>query len=111
MPSSGGGQTVIVNFAAAGLLLYSFGRRDKELRNVAIFVAIVGAGRVFLLDLFGLRGVPLVASVFSFGLGIMLISVALSRWQKLEAREAGRQSDSQEAMEGCSALPPPKNFF
>ena len=106
-----GGQTVIVNFAAAGLLLYSFGRRDKELRNVAIFVAIVGAGRVFLLDLFGLRGVPLVASVFSFGLGIMLISVALSRWQKLEAREAGKLADSPEGMEGCSALPPPKNFF
>jgi hypothetical protein len=84
-----GGQSVIVNFAGAGLLLLSFSRRDKELRNVAIFVSLVGAGRVFIMDLFHIRGIALVGSILSFGLAMSLVSVVLTRWQKRESREEG----------------------
>ncbi len=108
-----GGETVIINFAAAGLLLFAFGRRNKELRNVAVLITLIGAGRVFILDLFRISGVPLVASVFSFGMTILLISVALSRWQKLDAREAGLSGAGERPVvnEDTAGTLPRKSYF
>jgi hypothetical protein len=75
-------QSVLINVSAAGLMLFAFFRRNKEIRNVAILVTLIGGGNVFLSDLFATRGFPLVASVFSFGLAVALESVILSRWQR-----------------------------
>ncbi|MFZ3208403.1 MAG: hypothetical protein WA140_06175 [Geobacteraceae bacterium] len=82
-------QSALINFAAAGLMLLAFMRRNKELRNVAILVTLVGAIKVSFYDLLGnVHGVPLVLSVFSFGLAAALESVALGRWQR-EAPQGG----------------------
>lgn len=76
------GQSILVNLAAAGLVLLAYPRRNKELRNVGILLILVGGGRVFLGDLPRIAGVPLVGSVLSFGIGVSLVSVALTRWQR-----------------------------
>lgn len=92
-------QSVIINCAAAGLMLFAFMRRNKELRNVAILVTLMGAIKVFLYDLVGgAHGVPLVLSVFSFGLSAALESVALGRWQQQSPQE--KTTSGEETKEG-----------
>jgi hypothetical protein len=76
-------QSIIINSAAAGLMLFAFIRRNKEVRNIAILVTIIGGGRVFLFDLFSTQGFPLVISVFTFGVVVAVQSVILSKWQRL----------------------------
>nr|NIS40798.1 DUF2339 domain-containing protein [Desulfuromonadales bacterium] len=78
------GESVLINLSAAVLMCYAFARRNKEVRNVAIMVTVIGGLKVFLLDLFGLEGIPVVASVFSFGVAAFLESFALSRWQRID---------------------------
>jgi hypothetical protein len=75
-------QSILINASAAGIMLFAFFRRNKEVRNVAILVTLIGALKVFLYDLLSAHGVPLVASVFTFGLAAAIESVALGRWQK-----------------------------
>jgi hypothetical protein len=79
-----GGQTVIINMAAAALLFFAYRRSNKEIRNIAVLVTIIGGARVFLIDFLNISGVPLVASVFTFGLTILAISFVLGRWQSAE---------------------------
>jgi hypothetical protein len=74
-------QSVIINVAAAILMLLAFFRKDKELRNVAVFITTIGAMKVFIYDMLGTKGVPLVLSVLSFGLAAALESILLSRWK------------------------------
>lgn len=87
-------QSVIINAAAAGLMLFAFVGRNRELRNIAILVTLVGAVKVFIYDLFGTHGVPLVISVFSFGVAAALESVALGRWQSQPGQEEGSADKS-----------------
>jgi hypothetical protein len=75
-------QSILINLAAAGLMVVAIRRRDREIRNVAILVTIIGAGNVFLYDLIRAHGMPLVLSVFTFGLAAALESITLGRWQK-----------------------------
>lgn len=81
-------QSIIINLAAAGLMLYAFFRRNREVRNVAILVTLIGAAKVFLNDLIGTHGMPLVLSVFTFGMVAAMESIALGRWQKESSRVA-----------------------
>ncbi len=74
-------QTIIITAAAAILMLIAYRQSNKEIRNVAIFVTVIGGMKVFLYDMIGTRGVPLVLSVFSFGLAAAIESVALGRWK------------------------------
>jgi hypothetical protein len=74
--------SVTINCAAIGLTLYAFLKHNKEIRNVAILVMVVGGIKVFLYDLMGTQGLPLVFSVFSFGMAAAVESIALSKWQK-----------------------------
>ena len=78
----GGAQSVLINVTAAVLLLLSLMRRNKELRNVAIVVTVIGAGKVFLMDMVQLKGMSLMISVFTFGLVAALASFVLGRWNK-----------------------------
>lgn len=79
------GQTVLINTAAIALVVWAYLRQNKEIRNVAILVTVVGAIKVFLYDLLGTHGLPLVFSVFSFGMAAAVESLALSKWQKRPA--------------------------
>ncbi|HJV65899.1 MAG TPA: hypothetical protein VJ550_09205 [Geomonas sp.] len=78
------GESMAINVAAAAIMLIAFIRSNKELRNVAILVTVIGAIKVFLYDLLGAHGVPLVGSVFTFGVAAAVESVALGRWKKEE---------------------------
>ncbi len=73
-------QTVLINLSAGGLMLYACLTVNKEMRNIAILVTAVGALGV-LGDLVHARGLPLVLSVLSFGLLVLLESVAIRRWR------------------------------
>ncbi|MSN25177.1 MAG: hypothetical protein GJV46_04835 [Geobacter sp.] len=75
-------QSVLINGSAIAMILFAYMRKDKEIRNVAILVTLVGAVKVFLFDLLGIHGLPLVMSVFSFGAAAAIESVALGRWPK-----------------------------
>ena len=77
-------QSVVINCSAIALILFAFLRQNKEIRNVAILVMIVGGIKVFLYDLMGTHGLPLVLSVFSFGMAAAVVSVALGKWMKRE---------------------------
>ncbi len=74
-------QSIIINLAALGLGLYAFRARNREIRNVAILVIAVGAVKSTS-DLLGTKGMPLVLSIFSFGLAAATQSITLSRWHK-----------------------------
>ena len=78
----GGAQSVLINVTAAVLLWLSLMKRNKELRNVAIVITVIGAGKVFLMDMVQLKGMPLMISVFTFGLVAALASFVLGRWNK-----------------------------
>ena len=95
------GDSMVINAAAAGIMIFSFYRGNKELRNVAILATLVGAVKVFLYDLLGAHGFPLVASIFTFGLAAALESVALGRWHKRHPGPAQEGSS-----EDDPALPP-----
>jgi len=66
---------------------------------VAILVIALGAVKSAS-DLLGTKGVPLVLSVFSFGLAAATQSITLSRWQRVppapapESREPEKQTAS-----------------
>ena len=76
-------QSVVVNISAVVLMTIALWRNNRELRNVAILVTLVGGSKVFFGDLLGAKGVPLVLSVFSFGVAAAVGSVVLGRWQKV----------------------------
>jgi MFS family permease len=76
-------QSVIINLSAVVLMFFALAHRNREVRNVAILVTVIGAIRVFLYDLIGASGMPLVISVLSFGLATAVESVILGRWQHL----------------------------
>ena len=79
-------QSVLINLGAIALFLLASRLRNTEVKMTAVFVTVVGAGKVFLLDFFAVQGIPLVTSVFSFGLAAALGAVVLSRWQRPAAQ-------------------------
>ncbi len=85
-------QSVLVNTAAIALIALAYLRHSKEFRNVAIFVTVVGGIKVFAYDLLGTHGLPLVFSVFSFGVAVAVESVALGKW----TNQANEQITSEE---------------
>jgi hypothetical protein len=78
----GGGQSLLVNLAAAALLIIGLRQRSTELRNVGILITMVAAGKVFF-DLFSLKGMSLLISIFSFGMVAAIASYVLGRWGKV----------------------------
>ena len=51
-------QSILINCAAAGLMLFAVRRRNREIRNVAVLVTMIGAIKVFLYDMLQTHGVP-----------------------------------------------------
>lgn len=77
-------QSILINLAIAVLMSLALQRKSRVLRNIAILVTIIGGGKVFLVDLLGTKGLPLVLSVLSFGIVAVIESIILTRWQKFE---------------------------
>lgn len=82
-----GAQSVLIIVSAAVLFIVSLKKRNKELRNVAVIVTVIGGCKVFLFDMMQIKGLPLVISVFSFGLVAALASYILGRWGKVTAEK------------------------
>ena len=76
-----GGQTVFINLGAVILLLAASSRKNSEILTVAIVVGLLGMLKSFVFDLFGIKGMPLVYSVFSSGVVAAVGSVVSTRWQ------------------------------
>jgi uncharacterized membrane protein len=86
------GQSVLINSAAIIIIAFAYFRQDKELRNIAVLVTVIGAIKVFLYDLLGTHGLPLVFSMFSFGVAAALESIALGKWQKPPVKQVKETS-------------------
>jgi uncharacterized membrane protein len=82
-----GSQSVLINVTAIVVLWLSLLRHNKELRNVAVLLIVIGAGKVFLVDMVNLKGMPLMVSVFTFGLVAAFASFVLGRWNKSPTEE------------------------
>lgn len=76
-----GGQTVFINLGAVFLLVVAGSRKNSEILTVAIVVGLLGMLKSFVFDLFGIKGMPLVFSIFSSGVVAAVGSVVSSRWQ------------------------------
>ncbi len=77
-----GAQSVIINIGAIILMFAGLARKNNEFLGVAVAVALIGAFKVFVNDLFDSHGVPLVLSVLSFGAVAASGSIVLRRWQQ-----------------------------
>jgi hypothetical protein len=75
-----GGQTFVLNSGAVFLLLIASSKRNKEILTIAIVVGILGMFKSFVFDLFGIKGIPLVLSIFSSGVVAAVGSVVSTRW-------------------------------
>lgn len=82
------GQSLIINIGALILMYIALKDSNKEIVIVASIVAVIGAGKVFIFDMFGIKGLPLVLSVFSTGVVAAFGSVVMGRWQKKETETA-----------------------
>ena len=88
-------QTLMINLTAVVLMGYAFFRGDREIRNLAILVMLIGGVKVFFFDLFNFGGLAVVVCVFSFGIAALLASYTLSRWQR-RAKEVEMSADGSE---------------
>lgn len=79
-------QSVLIDAAAIILLVVGLRQRNKEIRNVAILITLVAATKVFF-DLLGLKGFPLLLSLFSFGSVATVASIVLGRWGRWDKRD------------------------
>ena len=95
-----GGQTVFINLGAVFLLLVASSRKNSEILTVAIVVGLLGMLKSFVFDLFGIKGMPLVFSVFSSGVVAAVGSVVSTRWQgKKEKVKSENTSGSAENLD------------
>ncbi|MDD5758407.1 MAG: hypothetical protein PHI06_04925 [Desulfobulbaceae bacterium] len=83
-------QSVILNSGIVCLLLLGLKRKNRELLGVAGVIVLVSALKVFLFDLFRANGLPLVFSVFSFGIVAATSSVVMRKWQGVKAEQGLR---------------------
>ncbi len=77
-----GGQSVLINIGAMLLLVIGGRKKSLEILVTGVVVLLLGAFKVFVLDLFSIKGVPLVVSVLSFGIVAAVGSVVLGRWSR-----------------------------
>ncbi len=82
------GLTLIINMGSVVLMIAGLKKRSLELMVVAVCIALFGAAKVFLWDLFKVEGVFLVVSVFSFGVVAAVGSVVMGKWQRTVNSEA-----------------------
>lgn len=74
-------QSVLLNVSAVILMILAVAKKNREFRNLAILLTVFGGAKVGFVDLINAKGVPLVLSVFVFGLAAAIESFVLSRWE------------------------------
>ncbi|MDF1536451.1 MAG: hypothetical protein P1S46_08135 [bacterium] len=77
------GQSLILNLGALGLFMIARKQVDAQIKWVAVLVTVLGGGKAFFYDLFKIKGLPVVASVFSFGMAAAAGSWVLGQWHRL----------------------------
>lgn len=77
-------QSALINVGAILLMILGLKGRHREILYTSIAVAIMGALKVFLFDMFNAQGVPLVISVFSLGAVAAVSSIVLGRWPQAQ---------------------------
>lgn len=75
-------RSVFLNGGALLLMIMGLRTQNRDLLVAALAIFIIAAGKVFGYDLFEASGMPLVLSVFSFGVAAALGSLTLRRWQQ-----------------------------
>lgn len=81
-----GSQSVLINGAAIALMLLAVRKKSAEILLVGVGVALIGGFKVFLIDMFQIKGMPLVAGVFTFGVVAAVGSVVSGRWQSIHGK-------------------------
>ncbi len=79
-----GAQSILINIGAIGLMVFGLRSKNREVLYMAIGVVVIGALKALGYDLLKVHGIPLVLSVFSFGVVAAVGSIVLSRWSKIE---------------------------
>lgn len=74
--------TVMINTAAACLMVFAFRRNDVDARKAGIIVLIIGGLKVFLFDMFTSSGISFLVSVLSFGLAVAVYTMMLKNEKK-----------------------------
>jgi hypothetical protein len=74
------GETIVINAGALALFLAARYKSNVEVKWVAVLVTILGGGKVFLYDLFRVKGLPIVLSVLSFVMAAAVGSWVLGKW-------------------------------
>jgi hypothetical protein len=84
-----GAQSVILNGLAILLLITARATGSRPLLNTAAIVSAIGGLKVFAVDFLQLHGIPLVLSVFSFGVTAAVGSMILGRWPRATTEPPG----------------------
>ena len=85
-------ESVIMNLGLVALFMIALRLRSREVLVVSGVMVLVAAVRVFIFDLLKGGGVPLVLSVFSFGVLTVTASMVMKRWGSGTERQAQSQS-------------------
>lgn len=78
-------QSLVLNMGALFLFLVARYMHNAEIKWIAVLVTIMGGGKAFLYDLLKIKGLPVVVSVFSFGMAAAVGSWVLGQWHRLAA--------------------------
>jgi len=73
-------KSIIINLGAVALMLIGLRSRVREILLASVPLVVIGAVKVFLFDLFRGQGMPLIISVFSFGVVAVVSSITLKKW-------------------------------
>lgn len=81
-------ESIVINLGAAALFTAARAKRNAEIKWVGVLVTVFGGGKVFLFDLFKVKGIPIVLSVLSFVMAATIGSWVLGRWVRTGQEEA-----------------------
>jgi hypothetical protein len=76
------GQSILINVGALVLMLLGLFLMNAEILAVSVVVAGIGAAKVFGYDLMKIEGIPLIFSVFSFGVTASVGSLVWRGWAR-----------------------------
>jgi len=79
-----GTQSIVINLGAVAMMIYGLMKKNKEILYTAIGVVSIGALKALGYDLFKVQGIPLVLSIFSFGVAAAVGSFVMNRWSQTE---------------------------
>lgn len=86
-------ETIAINTGALVLFMAARVRNNPEVKWMAVLVTILGGGKVFLYDLFRVKGVPVVLSVLSFMVAAAAGSWVLGKWPRQDDNLVADQID------------------